>query len=402
MASTRKRIGKDGKISYLIRVSVGYENGKHIERTMTWKPEEGMTKWEIKKELEKRAIKFEDECLAEKPRLIPTFKDVGDEWFEEYAKLNLKITTLDKAYDHSARVYEEFGDTSIDKIGIKQIQLFVNSLAKPGANKKTGRALAPKTIKNYLGFISDILSYAVKMEMIHDNPCHKVTVPKGEQKEKQIYSQEEMVKLLYGLNKAPLRYKTFFYLLSFGGLRKSEMLGLEWRDVDFDKRIICVNRASNHTTRHGTYTDTTKTKGSRRSIKVNKAVIDLLIQLKNEQKEKAETYGSKWIPTDRIFTTEFGGVMGNAAPYDWLKKFCKKIEIPFYGIHSFRHFVASALINGGLDVTTVSRTLGHSNPTTTLNIYSHLFQKAQEKVAEVMDNVISFDVKTEDAKTHNK
>ena len=127
-----------------------------------------------------------------------------------------------------------------------------------------------------------------------------------------------------------------------------------------------------------------------------------MIQLKDEQKEKAALYGSKWICTDRIFTTEFGGVMGNAAPYDWLKKFCKTTGIQFYGIHSFRHFVASALINGGLDVTTVSRTLGHSNSSTTLNIYSHMFQKAQEKVAEVMDNIISFEAKKEGATTLNK
>lgn len=65
----------------------------------------------------------------------------------------------------------------------------------------------------------------------------------------------------------------------------------------------------------------------------------------------------------------------------------------FYGIHTFRHFVASALINGGLDVITVSRTLGHSKPTTTLNIYSHLFQNAQEKAALVMENTLGFDTR---------
>lgn len=301
----------------------------------------------------------------------------------------------------SKRVVEYFGDIKINMLSAKKILLYINSIAKEGANKRTGKALAQKTIKNYLGFISDVLSYAVKMEMIPENPCRKVTVPKGEQKEKPIYSVEEISKLLSGLENAPLRYKVFFNLIAYGGLRKGEMLGLEWHDIDFENNVVSVVRTSNHTTRHGTFTDTPKTKKSRRSIKVSKRVIELLKELQNEQKEKAVSYGSKWIPTERVFTTEFGGVMGNAAPYDWLKKFCKKNDIPFYGIHSFRHFVASVLVNGGLDVTTVSRTLGHINPTTTLNIYSHLFQKAQEKAAEVMENTICFDTKLKETKTYD-
>ena len=94
---------------------------------------------------------------------------------------------------------------------------------------------------------------------------------------------------------------------------------------------------------------------------------------------------------NRVFTDEFGNVMCYGAPYDWLKKFCRRADLPFYGIHSFRHFVASALINAGLDVTTVSGTLGHSNPGTTLNIYSHMFQSARAKAAEVMDGALGFD-----------
>lgn len=269
----------------------------------------------------------------------------------------------------------------------------INSLAKEGANMKTGTPLAQKTIKNHLGYISNILGYAVKMDMIKENPCRKVTVPKGEQKEKQIYSLDEMLALLAALENEPLRYKTFFYLLAYSGLRKSEMLGLEWSDVDFDNCIVSVNRTSNHTSRHGTYTDTPKTKGSRRSIKIPKKVVELLKQLQTEQKERAVLYGSKWETTERVFTGELGGVMGYGAPYDWLKKFCKRNDLPFYGIHMFRHFIASILITGGTDVTTVSRTLGHSNSSTTLNIYSHLFQTAQNKAADAIEKALGFDRK---------
>jgi integrase len=79
--------------------------------------------------------------------------------------------------------------------------------------------------------------------------------------------------------------------------------------------------------------------------------------------------------------------------YDWLKKFCKRNDLPFYGIHTFRHFIASILITGGTDVTTVSRTLGHSNSSTTLNIYSHLFQTAQLKAADTIEKALDFEAK---------
>ena len=101
-------------------------------------------------------------------------------------------------------------------------------------------------------------------------------------------------------------------------------------------------------------------------------------------------YGSKWIRTEKIFTGELGGEMGYGAPYDWLGKFCKRNGLNFYGLHSFRHFVASILITGGIDVTTVSRTLGHSNSSTTLGIYSHMFQSAQARAAEAIENALDF------------
>lgn len=93
---------------------------------------------------------------------------------------------------------------------------------------------------------------------------------------------------------------------------------------------------------------------------------------------------------DRLFVKWNGEPMNNQTPYGWLKEFCEKNDKPFYGIHSFRHFAASALISAGLDVTTVSGALGHCNSGTTLNVYSHMFQNAQARVAQAMDGAFSF------------
>lgn len=386
MATIRKRGD-----SYSIRVSCGYDtNGKHKEQAMTWKPEPDMTKRQIEKELQRQAVLFEEAVAHGYKTTAVKFQEFAEEWFEEYAKLNLRSTTYERMRQLTHRVYPAIGHLRMDKITARQLQGFVNSLAKEGANEKTGKPLAPKTIRHNLSFISDVFSYAVKMDLLSDNPCRKVTIPKGEVKEKQIYSQEEMALLLTRISGEPTKYRAFFFLIAYSGFRRSEMLGLEWKDIDFENNIITVKRTSNYTAERGIYTDTTKTKRSQRVLKISPYIMGILKELKDEQDEEALRLGDKWVDSDRLFVKWNGEPMNNQTPYGWLKEFCEKNELPFYGIHSFRHFAASALISAGLDVTTVSGALGHCNSGTTLNVYSHMFQNAQARVAEAMGGAFSF------------
>ena len=386
MATIRKRGD-----SYSIRVSCGYDtNGKHKEQAMTWKPEPGMTKRQIEKELQRQAVLFEESVAHGYKTTAVKFQDFAEEWFEEYAKLNLRSTTYERMRQLTHRVYPAIGHLRMDKITARQLQGFVNSLAKEGANEKTGKPLAPKTIRHNLSFISDVFNYAVKMDLLSDNPCRKVTIPKGEVKEKTIYSQEEMELLLTRISGEPTKYRAFFFLIAYSGFRRSEMLGLEWKDIDFENNIISIKRTSNYTAERGIYTDTTKTKRSKRVLKISPYIMGILKELKDEQDEEALRLGDKWVESDRLFVKWDGSPMNNQTPYGWLKEFCEKNDMPFYGIHSFRHFAASALISSGLDVVTVSGALGHCNSGTTLNVYAHMFQTAQARVAQAMDGAFSF------------
>ena len=342
------------------------------------------------KELNRQAVMFEEACSHGFCSKAIKFEALAEEWFENYARMNLRSTTYERMKQLTHRIYPAIGHLRIDKITPRQLQAFVNSLAKEGANEKTGKPLAPKTIRHNLSFISDVYSYAVKMGLVSENPCSKVTVPKGEVKEKQIYTQEELAVLLNSLQGEPIKYKVFFYLISYTGFRRSEMLGLEWKDIDFENNIISVKRTSNYTAERGIYTDTTKTKRSQRTLKIAQPIMDLLKELKDEQDAEALRLGDKWVETDRLFTKWNGAEMNNQTPYGWLKEFCEKNELPFYGLHSFRHFAASALISAGLDVVTVSGALGHCNSGTTLNTYSHMFQTAQARVSNAMDFAFGF------------
>lgn len=389
MATIKKRGN-----SYLIRVSCGYDiNGNHKEQTMTWKPDEGMTKKQIEKELNRQAVMFEESVNHGFKTSAMKFQELAEEWFENYAKNALKSTTYERMLQLTHRVYPAIGHLRIDKITARHLQGFVNSLAKEGANEKTGKPLAPKTIRHNLSFISDVFSYAVRMELISDNPCSKVVIPKGEVKEKQIYSQEEMELLLTRIMDEPVKYKAFFFLIAYSGFRRSEMLSLEWKDIDFQTGVIHIQRTSNYTKTNGIYTDTTKTESSVRFVKVPMEVIDVLLLYKEEQDEERIKLGSKWHDTDRLFVKYDGQPMNPQTPYGWLKEFCEKNDFPFYGIHQFRHLHTSLLIGAGIDPTTVSSILGHSQVSTTLNLYSHMLRENQIKACDAVANALSFTAK---------
>lgn len=278
----------------------------------------------------------------------------------------------------------------MDKLTVRQIQSFINSLTKDGANERNGKPLSAKTVRHILTLISDVFSYAVKMGVVSENPCSKVTLPKIEHKEKQIYTPEEAGKFLDLLDKEPLKYRAFFNLAIYSGFRRGELLGLEWKDIDFENNVINVRRTSCYTPDRGIYTDTTKTKTSQRSLKFPQFIMDLLKELKEYQDGEALKLGNKWVETDRLFTKDNGEPQHPNTTYQWLQRFCERNGLPFYGIHSYRHFFASVLVNEGVDIVSVSGALGHSTVATTSGIYCHLLDNARARVSDAITNALKF------------
>ena len=389
--------------SYYIRVSCGYNSsGKQMTQTKTWKPEPNMTAKQIEKEVKRQAVLFEELCMKGYQSQAVKFEVFAEQWFEEYAKPNLRNTTYERMLQLRKRIYAAFGHLRMDKITPRQIQAFINTLSKDGANERTGKPLAPKTIRHNLNLVSDVFSYAVKMGVVSENPCSKVTLPKDQQQEKKIYTPEQVQRFLTLLNDEPLKYRTFFNLLIYSGFRRGEMLGLEWKDVDFENNIISVRRTSNYTAKKGVYTDTTKTRKSQRTLKFPQAIMDMLKEYKAEQDEQALKCGDKWVETDRLYTKWNGEPMQNGTPYFWLGEFCEKHDLPFYGLHSFRHLFASLLVNQGVDIVTVSGALGHSTVSTTSNIYCHMLEESRAKVADAVSSALDFTIKKKDNKKDNE
>lgn len=394
MATITKRVGKEGKLSYLIKVSLGYDEfGKQKTKSMTYKPEVGMSERSAYSEAKRQAVFFEDKCKEQETsdeRI--KFRYLADEWIDLMQKTReMKPTTLTRMKKCKERTYKALGDIYVDKITYRQIQKFVLSLAEDGVNKKTGKGLSQKTQKHYITFVSDVLKYAVKCDYIADNPCKDISTVKTQTKEKEIYSIEELQTLLKLINEeAPIEYKVFFNILAYNGIRRSEAMGMEYKDVDFENNTIMIQRASNYSPDRGVYTDTLKTKSSCRQLKVRPFIIELIKQLQEEHKGLSYKLGDLWVENDRLFITWCGAPMHPNTPYTWLKRFCKRNGLKFKGLHSFRHSVATQAIANGEDIKTVSAILGHSQTSTTINIYAHTLEKATvrafDKMADLLEN----------------
>lgn len=387
MATIRRR--PNG--TYEIKVSCGYGvDGKQRNQYKSYKPEPGMTKRQIEKEVQRQAILFEEDCKRGQITAAVKFETFAEQWFEEYAKVNLRPTSYARMKQLTKRVYPAIGHKRLDKITARDIQKFITDMLTNGRNLNNGKPLSRKTAVHHLSFISDVFSYAVRMGMLCDNPCRRVFVPKQEQEEKQIYTIEQ-VKILYeNLKSEPMKYQAYLLLSIYSGYRRSEMLGLEWKDIDFEHDLIHVRRTSQYTSEKGIYTDTTKTRKSKRVSKMPASIMNLLQQFKADQNEEARRLGTKWEDYDRLFTKWNGAPMNPQTPFEWLKGYCERIGIPFRNIHSLRHLHASLLIFEGVDVVAVSEDMGHSVVGTTLNLYSHMFQEAKARNCDAISNALSF------------
>jgi len=377
--------------AYKITVSLGYDvKGKQVRRHMTYTPELNMTTRQIEKELERKRVLFEEECNS---GIVSCgrakFEVFARQWFDEYAEPKLKTTTIKGYHDCEKRVYTAIGHLYMNKITTRTIQKFILNLSEDGVNLQTGGGMSPKSVKNYLSFISSIFNYAIKQGVTSSNPCRGVELPTIQQVERDCYTLEEAQQFLSLLeDNAPEMWRVFCTLAIFSGLRRGELFGLEWGDIDFETGVISVQRASLYTKEKGLFTNTPKTKSSIRFLKMPENVIDMLGRYQISQNLERLKIGSKWINSNRLFVGWNGESLNPNSARNWVERFCKRNNIRVVNIHSFRHLNASLLINAGTDIKTVSAALGHKQVSTTLNIYAHTFAASQARAADAIANVL--------------
>ncbi len=262
----------------------------------------------------------------------------------------------------------------------------IDALFNAAGNKEK---LSGKTILHHHRLISSILEKAVKWQIILSNPCDRVEPPKAERYEAEYLDENQAHELLTCLQSEPLQYRTIITLLLYTGMRRGELCGLEWSDIDFKNSLIDISKSSLYLPERGIFDDTTKTQSSNRVIKIPSAVIELLTEYKRYQIAERLKLGDKWIDSKKVFTQWNGKPIHPDTITGWFAHFIRRHNLPPIHLHSLRHTNATLLIASGADLRTVSKRLGHSNMTTTANIYTHAIKSADERAAELLGDILN-------------
>jgi len=332
--------------------------------------------------------------VADKEENQKTKRDSDRDPMTEEQLQKMKTQNIKHSRERKVSQYEA------EKLQVKHLLSFYNNLAEPGIrqDKRESPTLAPATIRKYHALLQSILAKATQWQLIAYNPADKVEPPKMKKTHKEIYDEETTGKFLVCLQDEELKYRLLILLALSTGMRRGELLGLEWSHIDFNASTININQTSQYLPDKGIYQDTTKTEESTRIITAPSSVMELLRQYKVQQAVTRLKLGDKWRPdipkeeqiidTERIFTTWNGKPMHPDSFNTWLRKFAIKNDLPHISPQSFRHMTATFLITGGVDLRTVSGKLGHANSTTTQKVYSHLVKSAEKQTADMMESFI--------------
>ena len=311
----------------------------------------------------------------------PTLEEWLNFWLVTYKKNSVKEKTYDQ-YEGVIRVHlaPELGVYRLVDLTGAQIQTFYNKLYANG--------LSARTIHIINIVLSSALKKAIKNRLIMFNACDAVELPKQIKKERRVLTVDEQKKLIKILKEDDQGAMYIFAL--FTGLRRGEVLALQWSDVDFDTGTVSVNKTLS---RVKTYVDSgdktrlivsePKTETSRRII----PIIDTLIPLLKKQKDSANN-NNKF---DLVFPSEAGGYID---PRNYNRKFyklVKKAGLPKTNPHSLRHSFATRSLEAGVDLKTTQELLGHSSINITADLYTHSLMKHKKKELRKLNSVFSLD-----------
>ena len=255
---------------------------------------------------------------------------------------------------------------------------------------------SPETIKGHRGILRTLFNEAVRYEWINKNPvcATKIGASKGNVtlrpvEEKEVFSIKETQDFIKKLDELP---EEFIYrripvkIMLLCGLRTAEICGLRWSDIDLDKGIIHVNRNRLTSKERGVYEKDPKSKTSKRSVPMP---APLIADLKEYYKwfEIADINFDRKLDQYYIASTIYRTPIYPQSLRQWLVDFEKRNGFKHISCHGLRHTYCSILLSQNVPVQTVSRYMGHSDSTVTLQVYSHFVPDTQEKVIDALDKL---------------
>ena len=250
--------------------------------------------------------------------------------------------------------------------------------------------VSPSSVIHYHATIHKALKYAVKIDLIDVNPADKVERPKKDRYVGSFYDADEVNALFEAAKGSKLELPILFG--AFYGLRRSEAIGLKWDAIDFDQNTITIRHTVTSCDLDGkrvlVASDTTKTKSSMRTLPLVPFMRERLLALKEEQKENRRLCGRSYIKDylDYVCVNEIGDLIKPHYVTTAFPDLLKANGMRHIRYHDLRHSCASLLLANGVPMKQIQEWLGHSDFSTTANIYAHLDYSSKLTSADAMLN----------------
>ncbi|MGA7911391.1 MAG: site-specific integrase [Candidatus Dormiibacterota bacterium] len=374
--SVFKRKNKEGKvIGYTAFLNLGRKaNGKRDRRKFqgkTWK--EVQARLEDAKEQSKKGI-----LPATGKRTVGMWMEA---WLQDVAKPTVRPSTY-RSYEGFVKqhINPVLGHIALEKLTAGDVRAMLNSRA----------GLSPRSVQHLRAVLRTGLNVAIKDGLIPSqrNVAGDVKPPKVPRREMKTYDGDQAHALLRVVAGDPL--EAVYVLALTTGMRQGEILGLRWRSVDLEAGTLRVDYALQRVAKVYKLVEP-KSENSRRVVPLSAITLAALRAHKAKQQETAQQPGTirnlEW--HDLVFRTTTGQPLSGSWVYNRFKAAAKAADLPAIRFHDARHSVVSILGEAGVDVATVSKLVGHSNVSLTMNTYRHVFEKAKREAANAMDAALS-------------
>ena len=381
------QITSRGKNVWLVRIYLGRdESGKRIYLNKTIHgPRKAALAWLNQRFTER------DAGVAVKPAQ-QFLNEYLDRWPETAAKPKVRPKTL-LGYRNTldCHIRSAHGARPLSKITPLDVQQAFQAMPHKG--------LAARTIEYTRMVLKQALKQAIQWRLLTFNPCEGVPVPRRERREMQALSPEQARRFLAVARGT--RHGALFELAITTGLRPSEYLALKWEDRDFGRGTLSVVRSLDAEPGGGYRLEETKTRNSRRVVKLLPGVLSASVEHRQAQQRQREEAGERWKEQGFVFTNEVGGPLErHNLAHRHFRKILEQAGLPQVRLYDLRHTAATLALAAGVPVKVVSEMLGHSSVALTLDVYSHVLPHMQEDAARRMAALLENCGVDEGAKRH--
>ena len=370
--SIRKR--KDGRWEGRYTAGHDPETGKAIYKNVL-----GRSQAEVKEKL-KQAI-GEAQALDITKAGKYTVGEWMEVWFQDYAKIKVRPSSHQtyQGYIHN-HIRPNIGDIPLEKLTSLDLQKFYKKLLTTGRvdrveAKGQPKGLSAKTVRNLHQILSSALKLAQEQRLILTNPAEGCALPRVEHQEMKTLTTVQLASFFREARESGVF--ELYYLELATGLRRGELLGLKWEDIDLERGDLRVRRQVSRI--NGEVVEAPlKTKNAYRTLPLAEDTVSVL----KEQRRKVGN--SPW-----VFPSPNGGPISPDSVLHMLHRVLKRAGLPKVRFHDLRHTFATLALQNGVDVKTVSGMLGHFSAGFTLDTYAHITSAAQRQAAQTMGSVLA-------------